>query len=281
MPRERVAETIYVFTSSRYLEVAAGLIITPQGCVVIDTLPFPSESRQMYEFARRNCTAGIRWVINTHFHADHIYGNYLFEGIPIIAHEETRVMLERIGEQALQEAQQETPELQEVRLRLPDITYRGRAAIRLANYNIELIHAPGHSSDCTMVYIEEEKILFAGDAVLPVPYIVGGDLNQMLATLQKVQSLTLESVVQGHGGVLLRGEITETLEAAVNYLKRVRSFVHNAVAKGASERELLAWDVEKAGLSRVPLGGMAQELHRANLLYLYRSFQKEKLRRAG
>lgn len=281
MLRERVAETIYVFTSSRYLEVAAGLIMTPQGCVVIDTLPFPSESRQMYEFARRNCTAGIRWVVNTHFHADHIYGNYLFEGIPIIAHEDTRTMLERVGEQALKEAKQETPELQEVRLRLPDITYRGRAAIRLANYNIELIHAPGHSSDCTMVYIEEEKILFAGDAVLPVPYIVGGDLHQMLATLQKVQSLPLESIVQGHGGVLLRGEIPEMLEAAVNYLKKVRSFVHNAVAKGASERELLAWDVEKAGLSRVPLGGMAQELHRANLLYLYRSLQKEKLRRAG
>lgn len=269
MLRERVAETIYVFTSELYLEVTAGLIITPAGCVVVDTLPFPSETRGLLAFARRNCPYGIRWVLNTHFHADHVYGNFLFDGVPILAHDETRRILERAGEQALREAKRENPELAEVSLHLPDITYRGRAAIRLPNFTIEMIHAPGHSSDGSMVYIEEEKVLFAGDALLPVPYFVGGDIHQLKESIRLMQELDVENIVQGHGGVLLRGEIPETLDAAIAYLERVEKYVQEAVEKGMSPRELLMWDVEDAGLSRVPLGGLSQELHKGNLIELY------------
>lgn len=270
MRRERVAESIYVFTSSRYIEVTAGVIVTPAGCVVIDTLPFPSESRQIKAFAQKACRKGIRYVVNTHYHADHTYGNCFFAGIPLLAHRDTRRLLQKIGDTSLREAQDDTPELSEVTIRLPDITYRGRADIRLADLTIEIYHAPGNSPDGSMVYIVEEKVLFAGDAMMPVPYIVSGDASALLSTLAQMRALSIETLVQGHGSVLLRGEISEAIDEADRYLRRLRDFVEKAIRTRMPEERLLAWDIEKAGISRIPLGGIVQDLHRANVISLYK-----------
>jgi len=79
MRKERVTENIYVFTSEAYAQATAGAIVTSEGTVVIDTLPFPRETREMVDFLRRESKRGIRYVINTHHHADHVYGNFLFD----------------------------------------------------------------------------------------------------------------------------------------------------------------------------------------------------------
>ena len=58
--RTRVADDTWVFTSKMYIEVNAGLVVTPEGGILIDTLPFPSETQQIIDFARRICPAGIK-----------------------------------------------------------------------------------------------------------------------------------------------------------------------------------------------------------------------------
>lgn len=270
MRRERVAESIYIFTSDRYIEVTAGVIVTPEGCVIVDTLPFPEESRQLLAFAQKASRPGVRYVVNTHYHADHTYGNCFFNGTPLLAHEETRRLLLKIGDGALREAQEETPELTQVSIRVPGIIYRGRLDIRIGNLTIELHHAPGNSPDGTMVYITEEKVLFAGDAMMPVPYVLSGDIDALLETLDQMRELSVETLVQGHGDVLLRGEVAESIDAADEYLRRLRRFVENAIDSKASREEILGWDIEQAGLSRIPLSGMVQSLHKANVVSLYK-----------
>ena len=90
---------------SHHLKVLAnaGLVVTPEGGIVIDTLPFPSETRELIDFAERICPAGIKYVINTLSHADHVYGSYLFPEAELIAHELTRDYLATEGERALRE----------------------------------------------------------------------------------------------------------------------------------------------------------------------------------
>ena len=76
--RTRVADDTWVFTSELYVEVNAGLVVTSEGGILIDTLPFPSETRQIIDFAERLCPQGIKYVINTLSHADHVYGSCFF-----------------------------------------------------------------------------------------------------------------------------------------------------------------------------------------------------------
>jgi cyclase len=84
-----------------------------------------------------------------------------------------------------------------------------------------------------------------------------------------IKTLSLENVVQGHGGVLLRGEIDETVDSSVGYLRAIDKKVRAIVEKGLPRSALAKIDIESCGKSRIPLGGLVQRLHQANLEHLY------------
>ena len=80
--------------------MTAGVIVTKEGAVVVDTLPFPRESKAL---ATSPCGAvrGVRYVVDTHAHADHTHGSYLFGDAELISHRKTREFLIKFGEQSL------------------------------------------------------------------------------------------------------------------------------------------------------------------------------------
>lgn len=81
--------------------------------------------------------------------------------------------------------------------------------------------------------------------------------------------MNLENIVQGHGEVLLRGEISETIESSVRYLDTITQCVADAIGEGTSMQELTTLDIEQCGKSRIPLNGLVQQLHQGNLKKLY------------
>lgn len=269
MQRERVTEDVYVFISDLYVEVSATIVLTPEGCVLIDTLPFPQETRQVREFAQRRCPRGIKYVINTHHHADHVYGSYLFPEAELIAHRLCRDTLLKVGQESLARAKAQTLELSPVELRIPQLVFETEMLLRLGEKTLHLIHAPGHSPDGVIVHIREDKVLAASDMVTPVPLVVRGDPAEMIESLKLIKSLSLENIVQGHGGVLLRGEVDETIDSSIGYLKAIEKGVRAVVDRGQPRSALREIDIEACGKSRIPLGGLVQRLHQANLDYMY------------
>jgi len=275
MLRERVTEDVYIFVSGIYAEVSATVILTPEGAVVVDTLPFPQETEQVRRFAQDRCPGGVRYVINTHHHADHIYGSYLFPDAELIAHRLCRQILLKAGEESLAQAKAQTPALAAVRLRIPQLIFETELLIRLGEKTIHLLHAPGHTEDGVMVHVREDKVLVASDVLTPVPLAVRGDIGELSRSLRLIKSLNLENVIQGHGGVLLRGEIDEAVDSSLAYLRTVRKRVHALVEKGQPKSALKQIDIEACGKSRIPLGGLVQRLHLANLEYLYNEMQAQ------
>ncbi len=272
MRKERVTENIYVFTSEVYAQVTAGAIVTSEGTVVIDTLPFPNETREMLAFVRAESKRGVRYVINTHHHADHVYGNYLFEEADIISGEKCREVMRKSGEKNLAEAKAQTPELAEVVLRLPNLTFPDKLTLHLGERVLRLIPMLGHSQDGIGVYVEGEKILFAGDAVMPLPYIFWGDRVVLQETLRAIKEMNLENIVQGHGEVLLKGEIDETLDASTAYLECIYEKVKAKLSTRTSKERLInEITLEACGFSPIALDGLVKQLHRSNLLRVYQT----------
>jgi cyclase len=269
MLRERVTEDVFVFISELYVEVAATVIVTPAGAVVIDTLPFPQETEQVREFALRRCPAGIRYLVNTHHHADHIYGSYLFPESELIAHRLCRETLLKVGEESLAQAKAQTAALAPVTLRVPQLVFETDLLLRLGEKTIHLMHAPGHSPDGVMVHIREDKVLVASDVVTPVPFLGRGNRAELAKSLRLIKTLALENLIQGHGGVLLRGEIEETVDSSLAYLRAIEKKVRAVIDKDAPRSALAKIDIESCGKSRIPLGGLVRRLHLANLEYVY------------
>lgn len=278
--RTRVADDTWVFTSRQYIEVNAGLVVTPEGGILIDTLPFPSETRQIIDFAKRVCPAGIKYVINTISHADHVYGSYLFPDAELIGHELCRQMLKNQGQKALQEAREHTPALREVEIRLPKVVFNEGMLVRLGGKTCHVIHSPGPSPEVCAVHVREDKVLFASDLIMPVPYIAGALSNIELykRSLANLHEYNLECIVQGHGDILLRGEVTSSVDISIKYLDDIQALVKRLMDEGATKHDLLQHDIEQFERSRIPLGGMVQQFHQSNLLYLWEQARLERRR---
>ena len=269
MLRERVTEDIYVFISGLYVEVAATVIFTPEGAVVVDTMPFPEETQQVRDFASRRSPRGIRYVVNTHHHADHVYGSCMFPEAELIAHRRCREIMLKVGEESLQKAKAQTPLLASVELCIPQLVFDTELLLRLGDKTIHLMHAPGHSSDGLMIHVPEDKVLIASDVLTPVPFVVRGNPGELIQSLSQIHEFNLENAIQGHGGVLLRGEINEAADANIAYLQIAEQEVRAVIAEGRPRTALAEIDIEVCGLSRVPLGGLVRRFHLANLEYLY------------
>ncbi|HEY85313.1 MAG TPA: MBL fold metallo-hydrolase [Chloroflexi bacterium] len=271
MRRERVSDDIYVFTSSLYAQVTASAVVHRDGIIVVDTLPYPSETRSMIAHLKELGKGKIKYLINTHWHADHTFGNYLFDDdVQLVCHKRCYNELIARGAGALLEAQAAVPEFEEVTLRIPDIIFdNGDMVLHVGNKSVELRLMPGHSSDTTVAYAREDKVLLASDAMMPVPYFVPGNRHELRQSLEKMLEYPLESMVQGHGEVLLRGEIPKAVDAGLRYLDTIEDKVRQIIERRQPRERLDRITIDECGRSRIPLNGLVQELHRINLHTLY------------
>jgi cyclase len=270
MRRERVSDDIYVFTSDLYAQVTASAVVSKEGIIVIDTLPFPEETRLMIEYLRGLGRGEIRYLINTHWHGDHTYGNYLFKDIQLVGHQRCADSLLELGAKALEESKETSPELEEVALRVPDITFeQGDMFLHLGEKSLQMVLTPGHTPDSTVVYVKEDKVLLAADTVMALPYFVWGNREDFIDSLERVLEFNMDSIVQGHGEVLLRGEIRDAIQSSIRYLNLIHKKVKHAIESGEGIGALRRIDIESCGKSRIPLNGLVQDLHEANLFTLY------------
>lgn len=270
MVRERIADDVYVFSSRRYAQVTAGAVLTKEGVVLIDTLFYPDETRAIKEFIETRLGLIIRYVINTHYHADHTLGTYLFPEAQVISHTRCRELLDEVGRHGLDDMKSQSPEFEEAEVILPDVIFdSGVLNIYLGGKTIRLQHCPGHSPDLVCVLVVDDRILFASDTVMPVPTIFDGSYSDLTNSLNGMLDMNLDSVVRGHGEVILRGEVKDLIHSDLNYLGSIRQAVKEVVDRGEPEATLERISIESCGKSRLPLNGFVTDLHQANLRKLF------------
>ncbi|HEC22813.1 MAG TPA: MBL fold metallo-hydrolase [Chloroflexi bacterium] len=282
MLRERVASNIFVFTSELYAQVTAGAVITSAGAIVIDTLAFPSETRQIVQFIEERHGVPIRYVVNTHYHADHTYGTCLFRGARVVGHRLCYDLLNTRGREALEASRRTSREMADIYLRLPDIVFdKGTMNLHLGGTTLKMWHTPGHSPDGIVCLVEEERILFASDTLMPIPFFADGSWEDFVATLESLLDESFEGVVQGHGEVILRGEVRSRIEDDLHYLYTLRARVEELVVKGKGPEALASIGIEECGKSRIPLNGLPVQLHQANAEALYWALKRERYPETG
>ena len=271
MHRERVSENVYWFQSEIYAQVTAGVVVGPQWAVLIDTLAMPEETLSIREFVEHELDLQVRYVINTHYHADHSWGTCFFPSATVISHSLCRQLLLERGMPSLENVRRQNPSYKQTRIVLPQLIFnQGILNLKVGKKNLAVSPSTGHSADGISVFVEEDRVLFAGDAFMPLPYLVDGNLEDMTTSIKKIGRMGLENIIQGHGDVILRGEIEAAVKENLAYLANIRKVAKTAARRREPQDYMDEMTIEKCGKSRVHLGGLAVELHRNNLLMLYR-----------
>lgn len=274
MLKERIADNLYWFQSEVYAQVTAGAVIGTNWAVLIDTLALPEESLEIRSYLEDTLRVPVRYIINTHYHADHTFGNCHFPNATIIAHTLCRKLMAEKNELALERARENNASYNKVQIVLPSLTFdSGTLALQVGKKHLKIFPVPGNSPDGIAVLVREDRILYAGDAYMPIPFLVEGDFDQLNETVKNIGKMSLENIVQGHGDIILRGEIEANTRSHLNYLTAIRKVAKTAAKRKDPSKVFEEATIEACGKSRVLLGGLVEGLHRQNLAALYRQEQ--------
>jgi len=149
----------------------AGFVVTDDGVVVFDALGTPALGAALLERIRSVTKQPVRRVVVSHYHSDHFYGLQAFKeaGADVWAHRAVRDYLatgadeERLAERRVSLAPWVTDE---ARIVAPDHYVDGETVFRLGGLTFRLLPAgPAHTTEDLMMLVEEEGVLFAGDAL--------------------------------------------------------------------------------------------------------------------
>ncbi len=222
----------------------AGFVVTAAGVVVLDALGTPSLGWDLLQQIRKVTDQPVRYIMLSHYHADHIYGLQAFKdhvpGVIIIAQEragEYRENEDTADERANQRLDQRREALfpwvnRDTRVVPPDITFRQRLELKLGGRRFVMIYAgPAHSASDAMISVEPDGVLFAGDIVQNsrIPFMNADDVDtaNWRRALDEVEQINPKFIIPGHGRPSTTAK--EAIAFTRDYIDYVRSVMSKAV----------------------------------------------------
>jgi glyoxylase-like metal-dependent hydrolase (beta-lactamase superfamily II) len=254
----------------------AGFIVGRKGVLAVESLSNGALASQLIGAIRKNTPLPIRYLVNTSYHGDHCFGNFVFPAeTTIIEHEFTKNFLDENFEEDrgfMIELLGEGRGIEEVVPRSADLTLTDEISLDLGDRKAEVLHIGfAQTEGDEIVWLPEENIVFVGNMLQApppaFPWLLDGRYREAIETYRRLHEMLEDRtvIVPGHGKLMHRRDILHHIE----YLEELEEQVSSAVERGL-DLEQAQEEVRMEGYSgysmyefihfQVNLPGVYQEL---------------------
>ncbi len=201
----------------------------------------------------------IQTVINSHWHEDHISGNYLFDDVRFLCHENDKNLIENIwlmenyyGIEGTKTGKDFVDLMNSYKLKDTNVqeTIQDGEIIKINDeYKLKVIHTPGHTAGHCVFQELNTKIAFLGDIDLTrFPYYgnIDANLREFYESIEKVINLDIEVAMSGHKGIVEgKSEINDRLD---RFKSSIDKRTERILSKMPESKPILPKDLQKLNL---------------------------------
>ncbi|WP_204204088.1 MBL fold metallo-hydrolase [Bacillus suaedaesalsae] len=219
--------------------------------VVFDSFSTPAAARELRNIAEEMTGKKVKYLVNSHYHGDHVFGNQVFEDTTILSTSLTRNLFKERN--ILREVETEREEMtkylqdlqnqiensiddviklsiqnqynemnkiyeavQELKMVYPTVTFEEKLVIHGTQRSVEVYALGGGHTPCdTIMYVPQEKVAFMGDLLTEGIHFPIYNPIDFIDIVNKIKTMDLDIVIPGHGNVAT----LELCETVLKYLK--------------------------------------------------------------
>ncbi len=213
----------------------AGFVIGDNGVAVIDSFQNVAAAKELLAAIRRRTNLPIRFLVNTHYHLDHMTGNGVFAdaGAVIVANRNVRAWA-RTDNLKFFGPHPTAAEREWVKsLVLPSVTYRSGIALYLGKRELIVRHLPGHTGSDSIIAVPDANVVFTGDLLWGhhLPNLIDASTDKWIETLDTLgRDYPTATFVPGHGRISHRAGLL----AFRGYLVALRRDIALGLQQGKS-----------------------------------------------
>jgi quinoprotein relay system zinc metallohydrolase 2 len=277
-----VADGIYVHvghqenpTSANHGDIAnVGFVVGSKCVAVIDTGGTAEVGQALHAAVRRVTSLPICYVINTHVHPDHIFGNAAFVGdaVQFVGHMKLSAAMGARGKNYLNAVKRDLGEVARgTEVIAPNLLVEDVMTLDLGDRALTLRAWPtAHTDNDLTVYDKKTATLWLSDLLFVdrIP-VVDGSVRGWLAVIQQLRSLQPTHVIPGHGRV--DPPWPQALDAEERYLALLVSEVRSAIKADRTIQQA----VDTVGLSERDKWLLSDSFHRRNVTAVFAELEWE------
>jgi cyclase len=234
----KIKEGIYSYVDVKHASpqnsfgANAGIVIGRDGIVVIDTLISSKEAKKFIKDIRAISDKPIKYVVNTHMHLDHTFGNCEFAklGAGIVASTVGKQEMTSYAGPALKKASAyglTEQDMEGTEICYPSITFEKQMEIDLGDRTVVLVHTGhSHTEGSIIVFVPDQKALFAGDILFTNyhPNMKNGDIDGWVKALDFILTIDATTIVPGHGPVSGKKDVLDMKNYLVLFDQKAKEF---------------------------------------------------------
>ena len=241
---EELAEGVYAFTAEGDPNV--GAVVGPESVLCVDARATPTAAREWLAALRERTDKPVEYLVLTHYHAVRVLGASAYDARHVVAHANTRRWIDERGAEDWESEYRRFPRLFRDAesipgLTHPDLVYADALTVWLGEREVQIRYlGGGHTIGDAVVWLPQERVLFAGDLVeaRAAPYMGDASVAAWQAgTLDAVAALDAEALVPGRGPALRRAAVAEAIAETREYLRAIWETVRGVRDRGGTLKD--------------------------------------------